>query len=162
MTSTVQHKICLELNKAGYTGADIDEILPAFMAERRTFVGLTWKPSAEGPESFTLGIIVGLALSSLAQGFISELSKDLYLWSKSKLLPLFKRKRSPVGTIEIALSNLTIFAYVEEINRLPEIFERLPELLARIDPNIWDGEWVIECEEGKEWVIRHCPPKVDK
>jgi hypothetical protein len=81
----IDHRIYLELNSSGYRGLEIDEILPHFITDRKTVVGLTWESSAEEPESFTLVIIILIVLSSLGKGFLSELSKDLYQWANAKV-----------------------------------------------------------------------------
>jgi len=109
----IKHRIYLELNNCGYDGSEINEILPDFITERKTVVGLTWEPSAEGPESFTLLIIITAGLSSIISAFLAELSKDLYQWTKSKLVPLFKKKKNPCGHIIFEIEDIKISYFSE-------------------------------------------------
>jgi hypothetical protein len=108
-TEYIEHSIELTLNSSGYEGKDIDQVLPDFISDRPVRVGVAWAPSAEGPESLTLLIAVGIyAATKLAEGFMSELSKDIYTWAKTKILPLLNKKRYPTGHIIIKLKDVTL------------------------------------------------------
>ena len=152
-----EHRIYLELNSCGYNGSEINEILPDFITERKTLVGLTWEPSAEGPESFLLLIIITAGLSSMIKTFLAELSKDLYQWTKSKLIPLFKKKKNPSGYIIFQIGDVKISYFSEGGKELSDLFFSLPNLLSGIDNSITEGEWEIEYTKQKEWVIEYKP-----
>jgi len=83
-----KNEIELLLNSSGFSGDDVQELLPDFITERVTKVGLTWYPSVDGPESFTLIVTTGLLLAEFAKEIVKSLSKDLYDWSKEKIIPL--------------------------------------------------------------------------
>lgn len=159
----IDHHIYLELNCMGFRGSEIDEILPDFMSERPTYIGLTWQPSAEGTESFTLGIIIGTALSPVVMGFLTEVGKDLYKWVKSKLVPLFKKKGHPIGHINLEIGDIEISGLcegIEETEGLLKLFSSLPELVGKIDPNLTEGEWeIVYNRKIKTWIIEYHPPK---
>ena len=89
-----KNEVELLLNSSGFSGEDVQNLLPDFITERYTKVGLTWCPSVDGPESFTLIITTSLLLAEFAKEFVKNLSKDLYDWSKEKIIPLLKRKNS--------------------------------------------------------------------
>lgn len=155
----IEHRIYLELNNCGYNGSEINEILPDFITERKTLVGLTWEPSAEGPESFTLLIIITASLSSMITTFLAELSKDLYQWTKSKLIPLFKKKKNPSGYVIFEIGNIRISYFSEGGEEISELFSSLSDILNKIDANKTEGEWEIEYTEQKEWIIEYRPPR---
>jgi hypothetical protein len=146
--------IRLELNSTGYRGNDIEKIWPHFANERKTFIGLTWEPSIAGPESYTLLIVVTFIASQFFQGFISELSKDLYKWAKSKLLPFFKKKEQPDGALIIVIGKITLNYLIEEqTDYLVDIFHQLPTLLSGIDINKKKDYEVEYNEKEKKWSI---------
>jgi len=158
----VSHSIELKLNSSGYRGEDVDEILPDFITDRNTTVGLTWYPSYEGPESFTLIIVVSIFAAELAKGFISELSKDLYEWSKSRLIHLFKKKNYPVGHILIKLNDLELECLIEPKaekgdDRFLELFQVLPKVLDHTAPH-QVKDWELYFDENlNSWAVRPIP-----
>lgn len=154
----IEHRISLALNNCGYDGSEIDEILPDFITERKTLVGLTWEPSAEGPESFTLLIIIAASLSSIITTFLAEFSKDLYRWTKSKLIPLFEKKNNPTGNVIFEISDVKVTYFSEGGEELSELFSSLQDILNKIDPSLTEGEWEIQYAEEKEWVVEYKPP----
>jgi len=153
----IEHNIYLELNCMGYNGSEINEILPDFMSERKTVIGLTWEPLAEGPEWFTLIVTISAPLSVIGIGFLTELGKDLYHWSKSKLLPVFKKKNCPVGDIGFRVGNINISGLIEDdMEPLLKLFSSLPDLISKIDSNLSEGELEIEYNvEKKIWITKY-------
>lgn len=160
--SQVKNEIELLLNSTGFSGDDVQELLPDFITERFTKVGLTWYPSADGPESFTLIITTSLLLAEFAKEFVKSLSKDLYDWSKGKIIPLLKRKNFPNGVIIVECKDAQIYYHeLSDIKGENENFstfiKELPDLLEKVDPNIgknWEatfntekGIWSIEKTE---------------
>lgn len=139
------HKIELELNSAGFSADELGTVLPDFITERKTVVGLTWYPSAEGPASYTIIVSVFLLFGAISKVFIEELAKDLYKWTKQKLLILFHKKRYPIGLIRLVFENAVVEYYCEDADTLLIAFEKLPEILNAIDTRKGD-EWEIQIE----------------
>lgn len=154
----------LRLNSAGYKGEEINELLPDFITERNTTVGLTWFPSVYGPENLTLVITVSIIVAEFAKGFVTELSKDLYRWSKSKILPLLKRKRSPYGQIVIQLLDASIYydqGRLQEPSRadkFAEFLNELPAIVTRVDSSL-TKEWEAQFDESTAtWTVKPVTP----
>lgn len=161
--SQIKNEIELLLNSAGYSGEDVQELLPDFITERYTKVGLTWYPSVDGPESFTLIITTSLLLAEFGKEFVKNLSKDLYKWSKKKIIPLLKRKSSPNGVIIIESANAQIYYHEltdiknENDEKFSVFLKDLPKIISEVDPNIgknWEasfdkekGVWTVERTE---------------
>ncbi|HQU81787.1 MAG TPA: hypothetical protein PKY59_01595 [Pyrinomonadaceae bacterium] len=160
--SQEKNEIELLLNSAGFSGNDVEELLPDFITERYTKVGLTWYPSVDGPESFTLIITTSLLLAEFGKEFVKNLSKDLYEWSKGKIIPLLKKKNSPNGVIIVESANAQI--YYHELTDLKENNENfsaflkdLPKIITEVNPDIgknWEvtfnektGFWTVEKTE---------------
>ena len=127
------HTIDIRLNSAGFKGADVDALLPDFITDRETSVGLTWYPSANGPESFSVLLTVYAALSIVAGEFLKKLGEDLYQWSKRKLLNTLKTKTYPSCYIEIKLDDVKVYFHDESLFDHPdagEVMESLQNLPA--------------------------------
>ena len=156
--SQTKNEVELLLNSSGFTGEDVQNLLPDFITERYTKVGLTWYPSVDGPESFTLIITTSLLLAEFSKEFVKNLSKDLYDWSKKKIIPLLKRKNYPNGVIIVECANAQIYYHdasnFKDDDKFSEFIKELPDLLHEVDPNIgknWEasfdtkkGIWSIE------------------
>lgn len=134
------HTIDIRLNSTGFSGADVEDLLPDFITERETSVGLTWYRSANGPESFSILLTIYAALGVVAGEFIKELATDLYSWGKQKLLNNLRSKRYPDCYISIKLDDVEVFFHEEDLFTDPEagkvilnVFETLPSLLPLID-----------------------------
>lgn len=156
----LQHSIELRFNSTGYKGQELQEVLPDFITERDTTIGLTWYSSANGPESWNLVIKIaeGLLVTKLAEGFINELGKDLYSWVKTKLTSLLRKKNHPIGYIIFEFSDIQV---VYELESLPndhsenfaELFQQLPQILANIDPEK-SAEWEIKFDpKSSQWSV---------
>lgn len=123
MSNKIPCKITLELNSTAYTGQDVQDVLPHFMTDYTTFVGLTWVPSAFGTEAFFISITIGAAIG-VAQGFLSELGTDLYKWTKEKLLLLLKKKSAPEGQLIISWQDITVTIYIEKTDDILDILSK--------------------------------------
>ena len=156
----MEQSIELKLNSAGFKGEEIDEILPDFITERNTTIGLTWYPSVDGPESFTLIITVSILAAEFAKEFVKNLSKDLYSWTKEKVLPLLKRKQNPDGYVIIKLADVEIHyhdqsLFDEESGGLYylDFLEKLPQLINAVDPSLGDRWEISFNQERGAWVV---------
>lgn len=155
MQKQIEHKIVLSLNSTGWRGEEIDALLPEFIAERDTLVGLTWTSSYYGPESFNLVITVAASVVTvIASNFLSELSKDLYQWMKSKLLAALEKKQHPEGDIEIQIGKSSIYTHVDEILLLEDLFTHLPELISQTNEQPGVNNWKLEYDNTtREWLV---------
>lgn len=154
-TSEVPHRISLMLNRSGYDGADVEAALPSFMSARKTEVGLTWQPSAEGPNSFFLLVEVALVADLVARGFLTALSKDLYDWTKSKLRDVLAPRPTPVGRVTVRFRDveLSYIAELDDIEPLAELFSMLPLLCAQVESERAPA-WVIHRDAAGDWTIQ--------
>ena len=141
----IPHVLTLTLSKAGYSGSDIDSVLPPFMSRRQTIVGLTWEPAAEGPDSFKLilEMVVAYGVLRIADGFLTELGRDLHVWSK-QLKALFSQRTNPTGYIEVRTEDLYIWYLYEHLSGedLDVILTSLSDLIKQADPGV-SYEWQI-------------------
>ena len=152
-------QIILELNSMGYHGEEINHILPDFMAERKTTIGLTWESSAEGSETFNLLIQIGILISIVTKGFLNELGKDLYGWVKSQLISFFQKKSQPVGRVRIEFEDVNVELFMEfsqpkDYQFFAQFFLDLPVIISEIDPNFgyeWDISWD---EKTNSWMAK--------
>ncbi len=154
----IEHTIELRLNVSGYKGEELDQVVPDFIDERNTTVGLTWYPSVDGPTSFTL-VIAAVVAAEFGKEFVKLLSKDLYSWCKDKVIPLLQKKQYPVGYIIIKLSDAELQYRNEELFdtdgnlHLLRFFEELPVLLEKVNPSL-GREWDVYFDQvGKVWVV---------
>lgn len=154
----VEATVFLRLNSVGFKGSDIDEVFPDFATNRQTTVGLSWAGTAEGPCQYILLIALSIPLTLITNAFLSELGKDLYKWSKSKLIPMLLKKRDTVGHISVEFPNITLYLFLEEVRKgdlemIARLFEDLPKIVKRIDPSR-KGEWSVSWDEKtKEWEL---------
>ncbi|WP_156940932.1 hypothetical protein [Halomonas halodenitrificans] len=138
---SLQHSIEIRLNSTGYKGSDVDSILPEFITDRNTTVGLTWYPSANGPDSLTIYIAVVGFFSVFAGEFAKHLAGDMYSWSKEKLATLLRSKKYPCCAITIKLNDVEIFFGDEDLFDLPgaeevvnRFFQELPNIIENVQP----------------------------
>lgn len=157
MNSYNQHKIELKLNATGYKGEEINDLLPKFMTERDTVIGLTWYPSAEGPESFALDILFYGGLIFFTKAFLEELAKDLYKWVKEKIKPLLNKKEQAFGVMCMKFNDVEIFYYTSGEDEWLSLLEKLPEIVTKVKPEL-SNEWEIEFKEGR-FAVTKFPPK---
>lgn len=167
MSNWIKHSVDLRFNSAGFTGSDLDELLPDFVTERDTNVGLTWYPSASGPESFTLAVIAAVAVSAFVGEFGKKLSEDLYAWSKSRLSKVLSRKRYPDCAIVIKLDDIELLFHDEQLfddpdaaNLIADFFNAVPKLLLSINSTkgrFWiashdrsSGSWTVSVDEDRQ------------
>ena len=160
--SHVYSSVVVELNSAGFRGADVDALLPEFMTERKTTVGLSWHSSVNGPESFSVLLTVGAMLAAATgSGFLQALGADLYKWTKEKLLVVLRTKRHPDCYISLKFDDIEVFFHEDGLFSEPnagevllDFFEQLPKLLAQIKPTaarVWE---IYRGEEVGTWQIR--------
>lgn len=147
----IQHSIEIRLNSTGYQGHDVDLILPDFITDRQTTVGLTWYPSYNGPESFTIYMAIAAGIGMFCGKFVELLASDLYAWCKEKLLNLVAKKIHPDCSITIKLEDVEIYFHDEDLfdsdlagDILLEFFKKIPELVL-----------LVKHEESKLWQISY-------
>jgi hypothetical protein len=145
MKKIPKHEIELLLNSSGYTGGDLDKVIPDFFSDRDVKVGLVHIPSFNGPDSWVINIIIGTALGKIGEVFLSEIIGDLYNWSKTKLVKFFDKKPNSVGFIKIKFNDLQIFCYEYYIpkDKFLEVFKEIPNLINQIDK-----------QKGKIWIVK--------
>lgn len=151
----------IDLNSTGFSGRDIDALLPDFMTERKTTVGLTWNSSVNGPESFGIWAVVYAGLAAAAGGFLAEFGADLYKWTKDKLLLVLRTKQHPDCYISIKFDDVEIFYHEDGLFSTDEagdvllnFFENISNFILKIDPSVskvWEisrgdknGDWKVE------------------
>ena len=123
-------RLILTVQPQSYSGKDLEDLYPNdFIDKYTTTVGFKWRQSDMGPESWSLTIAAGYTLGKLVSGFIGELSKDLYTWSKEKILEKIRETSYP---------NDGLLLFIEE----------LPNLLNEIDPSLCE-DWSIIIEEDQ-------------
>lgn len=149
MNNNISHNITIEFNSTSYSGQDVQDVLPDFITEHPTLVGLTWVPSAFGPEAFFISITIGAAVG-VAQGFLSELGSDLYRWAKEKLLVILKKKKSPYGQLKISWVDIRVSIDIENMDELLDIFSELNLLEERALKSLPDNEVDVIWSELKE------------
>ncbi len=153
----IPHKIELKLNNAGFVGSDIDEILPPFMTDRKTLVGLTWYSCANGPESFVLVVTIWSAFRLVGKTFIEELSKDLYSWVKSQIQPMFKKKNYPCGFMRLKYDDMEIDFHTDGGEEWLALLNSLPAIIGSLDPS--KGHEMIIEKVGDEFTVEPYPKK---
>jgi hypothetical protein len=141
------HKIELILNSTGFDGADVQALLPDFNTDRDTVVGLSWYPSAEGPERYYITLSIIAAIGFVSKVFLEELFKDIYTWLKGKILPRMKNKPRSLGSIEIIFQDVRVWGFFEDSSDWLICAESLPKLLGKIDA-AESSEWNIELSNG--------------
>lgn len=161
--SYIYSSIEIQLNSAGFRGTDIDALLPDFVTERKTVVGLTWHSSFNGPESFDVALTVGAvwAVAAVSSGFLEALGADLYTWGKEKLLNVLRTKRHPDCHISVKFDDVEVFFHEDGLFSEPnagdlllEFFEQLPKLILQVDPNL-SRAWEVSRGQPKgTWLIR--------
>lgn len=157
----VRHAIEIKLNSAGFSGRDVDELLPEFITDRDTTVGLTWYSSANGPESLSILVAIYAAVSIVAGEFLKKLAADMYGWSKNKLLKTLASKRHPDCFISIKFDDVEVYFHEVGLFSSPNagqvilaFFEELPGLLLKVDPmrcKLWQ---ISRDVSGSAWQIR--------
>jgi hypothetical protein len=154
------HYIRLAFNTSGFNGNDLNLALPTFMSERATTVGLTWWPSAHGPEFYTLLIVASGIASAVATSFFSELGKDLYAWSKDRLNNLLSAKRFPVGQITLRSDDCELVAYLEGKAEIDEAVLALVALAAR-RPSTATGTYHVDFDPANDsWIAAPAPKQI--
>ena len=145
------HEIKLLLNSSGYKGSDIDKVIPDFFTDRDTIVGLVHIPAHNGPDSWVLNIIIGYALVKVSDSFISELAKDLYKWSKSKLTKLFNKKPNSDGAILLEFDDIKISCYEYYVgkDKLLEFPNEISRLIKAVDREK-SKTWLAKFDEDKQ------------
>jgi hypothetical protein len=146
-------RLILTLQPQAYSGSELEELYPdEFLSKYTTTVGFKWRQSDMGPESWSLTIAAGYALGKLVSVFAGELSKDLYKWTKEKILVAIQKRKSNHGSIYIDCQDVWIeFTTFYPNEDLLDLFEQLPELLGRIDTSLCE-DWSISCHDG-EFII---------
>ena len=144
----IDHKVELHLSCAGFDGSAVQALVPDFITERHTIIGLSWYPCAEGPERYYITISICAALAFVTKVFLEELSKDLYKWLKGKLLPYMKDRPRSFGSVEVAFQNVRVWCYINEDDDFLLCVDYLPQLMTTIDVN-QSTEWDLEIKNGR-------------
>jgi len=161
--SYIHSSVEIQLNSAGFRGADIDALLPDFVTERKTVVGLTWHSSVNGPESFDVALTVGAvwAAAAVSSGFLEALGADLYKWAKEKLLSVLRTKHHPDCHISLKFDDVEVFFHEDGLFSEPnagdillDFFEQLPKLVLQVDPNRSRAWEVSRGQPRGTWLIR--------
>jgi hypothetical protein len=153
----IPYKIELKLSSSGFTGSDVQELLPLSRIDRKTLVGLKWYPCAEGPERFVLIVTIVSAFGVVGKVFLQELSKDLYSWIKTKVQPLLKRKNQPYGFMRLKFNDVDIEFWTDGGDEWLALLESLPTIIASVDLSE-SNELVID-KEDDEFIVRPYPNK---
>ncbi|HOO56265.1 MAG TPA: hypothetical protein PLN69_05530 [bacterium] len=156
--SKITEHITLSLNSTGYKGEDIDQARPGVLeTERDILTGVSWAPSVMGVYSFTLVIVItGSIVAAVSQGFFGELGKDLYGWTKNKLVSLFKSKETAEGMVTIKFEDITISAMVNGDEDLVHLWEQSLDWANRVIERRKKTDTEIDLEydfEKQIWTI---------
>jgi hypothetical protein len=162
----IEHTIELHLNSTGYKAEELQELLPDFITERHTVVGLTWYPSANGPESFTLAITIGILLAEFGKEFVKNLSKDLYEWTKNKIVPLLQTKNSPEGIVIIKFKDAEIryfdeSKFSEDTEKLSLFIQEIPHFINKIDSSV-GANWSVRFDNEKNAFVVEADKNYDE
>jgi hypothetical protein len=160
--SYIYSSVVIELNSAGFRGTDIDALLPDFVTERKTTVGLTWYSSVNGPESFTVALAVGsFCAAAVASGFLEALGADMYKWAKHKLLSVLRSKRHPDCYISLKFDDMEMFFHEDGLFSEPnagdvllDFFEQLSNLVLQMDAHQSKTWEVSRDPTAGTWLIR--------
>lgn len=149
-----EHLIVVHLNSAGFDAEDIEGLRPDFEApsgnDRPVRYELQWAPSAQGPCSFEISIIIGAAIGAVSVGFLNALGEDIYKWVKTKLKKVFCRKGAGEGNTIIKFDDVVVhidYQPSEECYLL--VWKALPELLSQAENHASDIWTVSTDERGK-------------
>jgi hypothetical protein len=140
-----KHFINVSLNSAGFKGRDLDKLIPDFMADRSTTLGLFWEPSYNGPHSWIVDIIVLGSLFKISELFLGELFSDLYNYSKKKLAKFLEKTPNNYGSINIKFKDFEIICHGYYIpqDKFFEVFEVVPRMFPLLDAS-----------KGKTWLVK--------
>jgi len=139
-----RHEIQLKLNSSGYSGCDLNGILPQFAIDRKTIVGLTYYPCAEGPERFVLLVTIAALVGTVARVFIEEFARDLYVWMKASLLALFRKKNAPYGVLLVVFEDIELeFRCEFNDGDWLNVLKNLPQLIYATRQDV-SKDWEIE------------------
>ena len=123
------YEIRLELNSTGFTGDEAQQLLPDFITDHRTVIGLTWHPSVDGPESFNVILFIGIGAGMVAAGFLNALGQDLYRWVKDRVAPLMKAKDQAHPLIIIEFRDKKVTATFEDLDGFEEFWRDFDEIM---------------------------------
>jgi hypothetical protein len=155
MSEEPKYKIEILLNSAGYKGRDLDELLPEFITERDSQIGLFWQSSANGPESWIIVIGIVAIFSKVTDVFLDKLFEDLYEYSKSKLKKFFNKRPNNYGSIFVEFNDFKIscYGYYVPSDKFLDFFSEIPNLVKFLDSEK-GYEWFVKYDEKlNEWKI---------
>jgi len=145
--SRVRHDIQLKLSSAGFSAEEIGVVLPDFMVDRKTLVGLTWYPCAEGTERFVLVVTIYSVVGAVAKIFLEELSKDLYQWVKVKINRLLKKKPQAYGMMLVKFNDVEVEFRTSGGDDWADLLDKLPSIIQELDP-AESKDWEIVLKDG--------------
>lgn len=143
-------KIDLFLNGAGFRAADLEELMPPFMADYDARLGVQWMPSANGPESWTLVIAAGILAAEFGKKFAAKAAEDIYGWLKKKVGPFMARRPNSHGFTKVEFQDVTILVWEDAEFRT---IRDLAEVIAKVDPTISKLWHVTVDPDSKTMVI---------
>ncbi len=142
-------KIDFFLSSAGFKVADLEELMPPFMTDYDTRVGLRWMPSATGPESWTLAIVVGILAAEFGKKFAAKMAEDIYGWLKNTVGPFMARRANSHGLTTIRCNDLTVIVWEDAEFRT---IRDLAEVLTKVDPAV-SKVWHVSVDPDKKTMI---------
>ena len=130
----------------GYGGQELKDLYPDFGTEIPTTIGYRWQPCANGPESWDLIIKISAVAALVGKGFLEELTKDLYKWSKERLIGMVSKRKNNSGYVAIEFENITISIDSSSPNAdLLEFFASVPECYQDCDGDL-SSNWLFESD----------------
>jgi hypothetical protein len=143
-----------------YEGHELKEIYPEFAINYPTTVGYRWQSCAAGPESWDLILKISAVAALVGKGFLEELTKDLYKWSKERLLAVVTKRRNNVGYVAVKFDDLTISIDSSHPNEdLLDFLDVIPSLYQQVDGELC-SHWTIEADKFGNPCVRPLPYSV--
>lgn len=131
-----------------YEGQELKDIYPDFATDYPTTVGYRWQSCAAGPESWDLVLKISAVTALVGKGFLQELTKDLYRWSKEKVLPVVTKRRKNIGHVAVRFDDITISIDSSHPNEdVLDFFDSISELYQTVDSDLC-SHWMIESDES--------------
>jgi hypothetical protein len=143
-----------------YEGQELKEIYPDFAVDYPTTVGYRWQSCYAGPASWDLIIGISGVAALVGKGFLEELTKDLYKWTKARLLTVLHKRKNNVGYVAVKFEDLTISIDSSHPNdEILRFFEAIPILYSEVDSSLC-SHWTIEADHHGILKVRPFPYSV--
>lgn len=143
-----------------YEGHELKELYPDFATEFPTTVGYRWQSCGSGPESWDMIVKISAVAALVGKGFLEELTKDLYKWSKDKILAVVTKRINNAGHVAIKFDDLTISIDSSHPNTdLLDFLDAIPDFYQHVDSELC-SHWTIEPDESGKPQIRPFPYSV--